>query len=102
MNDVILKLLELVVMVSVIIITRYLIPWIRSNISFSQYSVVLSIVDAAVMYAEQTMTGGQIKKEAVMDLVTNELNKRGIEITVEQVNALVEAAVYSMNQEKAN
>ena len=100
MNDIILRVLELVVIAVVVLITRYVIPWFKSNIAINENAILIDLVNAAVLYAEQTMTGGKVKKDAVMALVTSELAKRGINITEEQIDALVEAAVYAMNQNK--
>lgn len=100
MNEIILNILELVVVIAVALITRYVIPWVKSNIAVNENAILIDLVNAAVLYAEQTMDGGKVKKDAVMALVASELAKRGINITEEQINALVEAAVYAMNQNK--
>ena len=100
MNDITLKILELIVMVATILITRYVIPWIKSNTAINESAILNDLVASAVMFAEQTLDGGKVKKDAVMDLLAGELEKRGIDITKEQMNALVEASVFAMNQGK--
>lgn len=100
MNELILKLMELAVIVVVIVLTRYLIPWFKSNTAINENAILIDLVNAAVMYAEQTMTGGKVKKEAVTDLIKKELAERGITITDDQIDALIEAAVFAMNQGK--
>lgn len=98
MNDIILKILELVIVIAVILITRYVIPWFQANTAINETVILNELVTSAVMYAEQTMTGGKVKKEAVINLLQSELSKRGINITEEQMNTLIEAAVFAMNK----
>ena len=100
MNEIILNVLELVIVIAVALITRYVIPWVKSNIAINENTVLLTLVDAAVMYAEQTMEGGQTKKEAVTEFLKKELEERGIKVTDEQIDALIEAAVFAMKQAK--
>lgn len=100
MNDITLKILELVVVVAVILMTRYVIPWIKSNTAINQNAIIVELVNAAVLFAEQTMTGGSVKKEAVMSLVCDALAEKGIDVTHDQIDALIEAAVFAMNQNK--
>lgn len=102
MNDMTLKVLEIVVIVAVILVTRYLIPWFKSNTEINENAILIDLVNAAVMYAEQTMTGGTVKKEAVMNMLQEWLTRKGIGITEDQIDALVEAAVFAMNKVKTN
>ena len=102
MNDLILKALEFVVIVATIVIIRYVIPWIKGVTAYNEEGIVYGIVQTAVQYAEQTMTGGAVKKEAVMEYLFSIFQQKGIGIREDQLNALVEAAVYAMNQEKNN
>lgn len=97
MNDIILNILEIAIVITVALITRYLIPWIKSHIAINENEVLIDLVNMAVMYAEQTMTGGKVKKDAVIELLKKELAERGINVTDEQINALIEASVYAMN-----
>ena len=98
MNEIISKVLELVVVIAVVWVTRYVIPWFKSNTVINENAILIDLVNAAVMYAEQTLTGGQVKKEAVMKFVLEQMAELGISITEDQVNALIEAAVFAMNQ----
>jgi len=102
MSDIILRILEFIVVIAVVAVTRYVIPWFKSNIAINENEILIDIVNTAVMYAEQTLDTGAVKKKAVMDLVLNQLSKRGIVVTEDQVNALVEAAVFAMNKMKTS
>ena len=100
MNDIVSKILELVIVVLVVFITRYAIPWLKSNTAINENTILIDLVNAAVMYAEQTLTGGELKKSVVVEFLKKELANKGIDITDEQINALVEAAVFAMKQNK--
>lgn len=102
MNDITLKVLEIVVIIAVVLITRYVIPWFKSNTAINENTILIDLVNAAVMYAEQTMTGGETKKEAVMNMLLEWSNRMGIGITEDQIDTLVEAAVFAMKKVKVN
>ena len=100
MNDILFEILKAVVIVAVMVVTRYVVPWIKSKISESQYAVVVALIETAVAAAEQTITAegsGEEKKAQVLEYVQTELAERGITITDEQLDTLIEAAVYALN-----
>lgn len=89
-------------MVLAVLIVRYLIPWIRSQIENSQYSWICSIIFDAVQYAEQTVHGdGAEKKALVNSLIRDALSKKNINISENQLNAIIESVVFAMNREAA-
>lgn len=105
MNDVVLSIIECVIAVLAMIITRYLIPWIKAQIENSQYKWIAEVVSDAVKYAEQTVREsgkGSVKKEMVESYIINQLQIRNITITDDQLNALIESAVYGIKQGKVN
>lgn len=60
------------------------------------------MVALAVRAAEQTITGqgqGAVKKAEVIKFVSEWLYGKGINITEDELDQLIEAAVYSMKQE---
>lgn len=100
MNELTYKILYVVIVVIMAIITRYLVPFLKSLYAADEYKGLVDIVNTAVKAAEQTITGegkGAIKKEEVMTFVTRWLNEKGIKIELSQVDALIEAAVFEMN-----
>ncbi len=112
MDDILFEILKMIVTISVILIMRYFIPfmdscivWIKAKIAESNNQILITAANTAVQYAEQTIKGSGIgaeKKAEALKVVQNELNAKGIEITDEQMDTLVEAAVYTMNKEKSD
>ncbi len=100
-NDILMDVLKAVVSLATLLIVRYLIPWIKAQIENSKYSWLVELVADAVKYAEQTITGsgkGEEKKELVVQYITNQLRIRGIGITEDQMEALIESAVYQLKK----
>lgn len=85
-----------------LIITGVLVPYIRSKTTAEQRDNIYTVVSLAVQAAEQIFFKpgeGEKKKQFVIDY----LSSRGIKLTLEDLNILIEAAVKELNifQEKA-
>jgi LL-H family phage holin len=101
MNEITYMILRVVVSVCVTMITLYVIPYIKTLKNDARYKSMITLIEAAVRAAEQTITGhgqGYAKKEKVMAFVRDWLASQGITITDEQLSELIEAAVYSMKE----
>lgn len=101
MNDITFIILKLVVSVVAALIAYYVIPILKSKIKEDKYAELLSIIEIAVKAAEQTIKGskmGAVKKEDVIIFVTEWANKHGITISQDQLDKLIEAAVYELNK----
>ena len=94
-------ILKIVVSVSAALISAFVIPLLKEKITDIRYKRLLDMVEVAVRAAEQTMGEGHghIKKDEVFKFVTDWMMSHGIKITEEQLDQLIEAAVYSMNNE---
>jgi LL-H family phage holin len=101
MNQVLFEILKAVIIVAIIATVRYIVPWIKSNTKLADNKLLAEIAASAVQYAEQTIEGGSAKKTAVMELLADELADYNIAITNDQLDALVESAVYALKQAKA-
>ena len=80
------------------VITRYLIPWIKSKLTDRQYDTFTTLVRVGVYAAEQMFKSEEWKekKEYVLDL----LAKNGYEIDDASVEALIEATVRELRIEQ--
>ena len=96
MDEISFLIMKLVVSVSVALITAFLIPYLKTKINRETQGRITEVVSVAVQAAEQTMQGGQIKKEAVMDYVTRWAAVHNIKITKEQIEQLLESSVFAM------
>ena len=102
MNEIAFDVLMIVVSVCVAVVTRYLIPYLKNVVSDNKYAAVIEIIKVAVEAAEQTIKDsgqGKAKKAQVIAFVSHWLTEKGIHITEEQIDKLVESAVWQLNHE---
>ena len=97
MDDFSFVFLKLIVSISTALITLYLIPFLQSQVKTKQQEELYKVIDVAVKAAEQTLSGGNLKKAEVLCFVSKWLGDHNIAVTDEQLDKLIEAAVYSMN-----
>jgi hypothetical protein len=84
-------------------IVKDVLPFVRAKLASTQYSWAAEIITNTVRAYEQMIVGpnmGEERYKLVVDQVTKELNKLGINLTNQQILTLVEAAVQVMNSEK--
>lgn len=78
------------------IVTYLIIPYIKSRTSQEQQEHIKTWVDIAVQAAEQIMnTPGMGENKKIF--VLNFFRSKGIDLTDDQLDMLIEAAVYQMN-----
>lgn len=102
MNSILFEILKAVVILAVILLTRYAVPYLKQIIDNSKYEWVVKMVDVAVKAAEQTIKdGGKDKKTIVTEFIKSQLIQKNISISDEQLDNLIESAVYAMNENKS-
>lgn len=93
-------LVNLVVIAISVIVTRFLIPYLKTKMSKDQRELLLTVVNQAVLAAEQIYAhadkSGKTKKQYVIDFIKS----RGIKISNEEIDVLIEAAVKELNMYK--
>ena len=102
MNDVTFTILQLIVSISMIIIMRYVIPYLKIKLTSVIDAEVWKQIKREVKSVEQTISGskmGVVKKEEVLVRITAWANAHGINITQDQLSQLIESAVWIMNNE---
>ena len=100
MNDYMSIIVKIVVSVLLVIISRYLIPYLKSLYDDVKWKKFLDMVYDAVDAAEQIIKepkSGEQKKEMVVSFIKEYLSKLGVTVTEEELNILIEAAVKRMN-----
>ena len=90
------------------IIARELLPYLKkkqaeldATIRRTQWSWAADIVDAVVRAVEQTVSQevhGEGKKDIALHYIQRILKENDIELTDDQIDALIEAAVHAMNE----
>ena len=78
--------------------SAFAIPYYRAKVSPEKRKDIADRVDIAVKAAEQIYKGpghGEQKKQYVLDL----LAKKGVKIDLDRLNAMIESAVFELNEE---
>ncbi|MCM1089134.1 MAG: phage holin [Muribaculaceae bacterium] len=105
MNEILFEVLKAVIIISVMVAMRYLVPWMKEHTELAKNQMVQDIVRAAVQYAEQIFKkepgAGADKKAVVTEFLKKLLLAKNISISDEQLDALIESAVYAMNKAAA-
>lgn len=103
MNDILFEILKAVLVLVIVLLARYTIPYAKALLENSKYDWMVEWVVIAVKAAEQTIVGdkrGEEKKDAVISFVKKQLAEKNITLSDEQLNNLIESAVYALNSEK--
>ena len=111
MENLIFNVLVAVVVALIGIITRSLLPFLKAKkeeatakLRQTRWSWAADIVDAVVRAVEQTVSEGihgKEKKEEAKAIIRRMLVQNGLNLSVEQVDTLIEAAVQAMNADIA-
>ncbi len=101
MSNTMYQILMLVITLIGVLLTRLVVPWLKLKIGNEELKDVEKWVTVAVTAAEQMkvaglLPDGQQKKDYVLEFVKD----KGITITDEELDALIEAAVYEINKAK--
>lgn len=102
MNDLTFNILKIVITIATVVLSAAVIPLLKEKLNDSRYQRLLEMVEIAVRAAEQTIKGsgqGAIKKDEVTKFVTDWMFTHGIFITQEQLDQLIECAVYNLKME---
>lgn len=103
MNDLTFNLLKIVISVVTALLAYYVIPYLKNKFKQDKYKDLVEAVKVAVDAAEQTFKEGgmgKVKKEDVIKFITSYLNENKIDISVDQLDRLIEAAVFQLNKGK--
>lgn len=102
MKEIYLEIAKLIIMILAALITRYLIPWLKSRTDNELMSSVIDWTAQAVLAVEQTQGAGdgEHKKYLVREFVQTILDQKGISLTDEEIDTIIEAAVKQMNMEE--
>lgn len=100
MDDRLFQIILLLIPVLGAIITGYIIPLIKSNISANQLDEIIRWIGKAVAAAEVLFNvpkSGEQKREYVINFIDKMFNVKKEVITKDQIRVLLEAAVKQMN-----
>lgn len=93
--------IKVVVTIISVVITSVVIPWIKSKIESTKYNDFLSLVHKCVEAANQLYTPEEwaTKKQYVLDIAENYCIEHGVNITAEELNAIIEGFVIAVKGE---
>ena len=90
------EIVTLVMRLAVVLITTFLVPWIKKRVDAEKLLEVRKWTMIAVEAAEMIYNGmdmGETKKAFVEEF----LNRKGFNLSTDEVDKLIEAAVLEMN-----
>lgn len=102
MSDIVFEALKLVIMVVVLVVARYLVPWIKTRLDADKVEVIASWAKNAVLKAQQVYSSktGTERKAIVTEFLKEILTAKNISLSDEQLDVLIEAAVKQMKIEE--
>lgn len=102
MNDIVFEIVKIVIMVTVLVVTRYLVPLIKDKIGSSNMKLIAEWTKYAVLKAQQVLwsESGEDRKVYVTEFLKNLLIEKNIALSDEQLDILIEAAVKQMKIEE--
>lgn len=89
-------------MVAVLVVTRYLVPWLKDKIGADKLAAAEKWARYAVLKAQQVLweKDGQDRKAYVTEFLKEILIAKNIALSDEQLDVLIEAAVKQMKMEE--
>ena len=103
MNEVLFKIIVLLIPVLGVIITGFVVPFVKAKIDAETLNKIIKWTGYAVKGAEMIYKEsgqGVLKKDYVIRFLCNMFNKNKVVITNEQLEILIESAVQELNQNK--
>lgn len=102
MNDIVFEVVKVVVMVAALVITRYLVPWLKEKIGADKLALAEKWAKYAVLKAQQVLWDetGKDRKAYVTEFLKEILMAKNISLSDEQLDVLIEAAVKQMKIEE--
>mgnify|MGYP002855208709 CR=1 FL=1 len=96
--ELITKLVEAIVTVVVVLISAYVIPWLKNKIGEDKYTTLVEFAEIVVRSAEKiyTQEEWQTKKNYAVELVISKSKELGLELSIEEINAIIEGAVQAV------
>ena len=102
MNELLTNLLVTFIVATITLVVRYGIPMLKQAVEGTKLETAMQYASEFVKAAEQTMSEltGNDKKTWVTNILKGVLTAKNISLSDEQINAIIEAAVFDMNTNK--
>lgn len=99
LNDYVVEILKYLIIAAVLVLARYVIPWMRKQLKSIAGEELAAWIESAVWAAQQTITSNDEKKAYVRRKVIEWLHERKLSISSEDLDMLIEQAVLTMKAE---
>ena len=102
MREITLEALKLLVMILAVVLTRYVVPWLKAKTENETMEAIIDWTVQAVLAAEQAHHAqtGEERKYIVTEFIKHILAQKNIDLTDQEISTLIEAAVKQMNYEE--
>ena len=102
MNDVLFTIVEGLIVIFMLVILRYALPYLKLKLTNLSDDVLFAMILKEVKSVEQDVAFqlGFEKKDEVMIRINQWCNNHGIKITESQISHLIESAVWVMKEGK--
>lgn len=93
--EMITKITELILMVVVMLVSAYVIPWLRTKIESEKLERLKIFCEQAVRSAEQLYSPEEwkLKKSYVLSLINEQIERMGLGLNEAEVDAVIEGIV---------
>lgn len=96
--EMITEVTKAVITVVLVILSAYVVPWVKSRIGEEKYETILDFAEIVVRSAEKMFTVDEWaqKKAYAVNMVQNKAKELGIDINEKEINAIIEGAVQAV------
>jgi hypothetical protein len=108
MDETLFTIIRYVIGILGLIVFRYVIPYAKLKLEKSKYADVLDYIEKCMNAAEsnpifkEIVKAGEQKKQFVIESVTKYINEKGIKITSEQLDILIQALFTELDGDTLN
>ena len=102
MREIVLELLKLTIMIVAMLLTRYVVPWLKAKTQNETMHTLIDWAIQAVLAAEQAhkAESGPERKAIVTRFLKQILEQKNLALSDEEIDVMIEAAVKQMNAAK--
>jgi len=92
------ELTKAILSVVLILISAYVIPWLKNKIGEDKYLTLVDFAEIVVRSAEKIYTPEEWEKKKLyaVDLVVAKAKEIGLNLSTEEINAIIEGAVQAV------